>query len=123
MLRILLFLFTLNALLLPISGYAGLSVSESVAPMLMGDQSNSAYTASTLDSIKCSMPSPCLNCDMSNMNASCGLDCNAHCLGSVAALSDMFHLSIYVATNTEILTAFKHFYSHTFAPELRPPLA
>jgi len=111
MLRILLFFFTLNALLLPISGYATLSVSESVAPM-MSDQG-----------INCHMPSPCLTCDMSNMDTACQLDCTAHCLGSVATISNVFHLSTQVTINAEFMTVFKYFYSRTLSPELRPPLA
>jgi len=122
MLRILLFFFTLNALLLPISGYAMLSVSESVAPMMSDQSGSSTNTMSNMANV-CHMPSPCLNCDMNNMDAACGLDCSAHCLGSAATISDVFHLSIHATINTEIITAFKYFYSRTLSPELRPPLA
>jgi len=72
--------------------------------------------------MKCHMPNPCVNCDMSNMDENCDLNCEAHCLGSNATVSNTFTLPLEAAISTKITTVFKHFYLHTSSPELRPPL-
>ncbi len=119
MLRILLFLFTLNAFLSPISGYAALTVSESVAPEMT---SQASANMPMMNGMKCAMPNPCINCDMSDMDAGCSTNCDIHCLSSVMNISNPFNLDSNPAISAEIITAFKHFYTHSSSPELRPPL-
>ena len=114
MLRILILLFTLNALLLPISGVANVSVADkSVAPMVMKDTGS-----------KCQLPmsKSCPDCDMDNMDMDCDAGCCTHCAGHIATLPTFFSNVVSSSHNTEIITAFKHFYLHTTSPEQRPPL-
>ena len=114
MLRFLIILFTLNALLLPVSGYANVSVSdESVAPMVMVDSSSKCQMA---------ISKACLNCDMENMDMDCDANCCTHCASHVVSLPTFFNNTASPSQNSEIITAFKHFYIHTIPPEQRPPL-
>ena len=116
MLRILIIFFTLNALLLPASGYANVSVpDDSATPITMADSG-----------IKCKMPmaKACPNCDMENMDGmDCGTNCCTHCAAShVVSLPVFFGSNFLPVHNGEIVTTFKHFYLHTTSPEQRPPL-
>jgi hypothetical protein len=122
MLRILLFLFTLNALLLPISSYAEFTVSKSIASALTNKPISSGKTMSGMNGIKCHIPSPCINCDTGDMDIGCGLNCDTHCLSSSVTTSNTLTLSSEPTISSKIATAFKHFYLHTSSPELRPPL-
>lgn len=123
MLRVLLFFFTLNALLLPISGYAALSVSESVAPEIISPQVAAANPSMSMSNgMKCAMPNPCIDCDMSDMDASCGTNCETHCLSSAINIASSLSVSSQPAISIEIISAFKHFYHLSSSPELRPPL-
>ena len=122
MLRIFLFLFTLNALLLPISSYAKFTVSQSVASASTNKSISSTSNTIGMNGIKCHMPSPCIDCDTGDMDIGCGLNCDAHCLSSSVTTSNTLTLSSEPTISSEIVTAFKHFYLHTSSPELPPPL-
>ena len=118
MLRCLIFFFTLNVLLLPIAGYAGMSVSKATV-----STTNSMSHANKKD-LKCLMSmakETCLNCEMENMN--CTADCCCvDCVSHVVSLPAFFKDTISPRHPSKVVTVFKHFYLHITSPEQRPPL-
>jgi len=122
MTRILILFFTLNALLLPVSGYAGMLVSgEMEIPMSKTNVVSPA--TSNHDDLKCHMmvvEEGCPNCDM---DVDCDAACCEQCLSHSASLPMFFGNKTLLPTNGEsITTLFKHFYFHITSPEQRPPL-
>jgi hypothetical protein len=107
MLRLLILLFTLNALFLPTLGYADVSVQE-------------MEMVTAQDNVKCQMLKGCPDCQTENMN--CGTDCYTHCFNHITALPVFFSNNILPEQNSKITTVFPYFYVLIISPDQRPPL-
>jgi hypothetical protein len=105
MLRLLILLFTLNAIFLPTFGYADVSVQE-------------VEVVTAHDNVKCQMLKTCPNCQTENMN--CGTACSTHCFNHIAALPVFFSHPILPEQNCKISTIFPHFYVLIISPDQRP---
>ncbi len=119
MLRFLILFFTLNALMLPVSGYASMPMSEMDSSMVIA-----STDADSGEPVKCQMMmvKACHNCDMGGMDTDCDSSCCSQCASHVASIPSQFITVSFPAMSGQVITKFKYYYLHTTSPEQRPPL-